>query len=906
MKKMRPLLGCAAAWVAGSAAGYQRSGGPLVLLLAGVILLVAAWTAAKRIHWKEGAMLCVTLIVSAVYWDWNDAANVTSVPKALECSAEAAESKPVKVSGTIDSVVERDGDRVSFMLKLQTISTPGGPAHHAEGKRDTQHAAAGEKLAVQLKLAAEQEIETAAGWKRGDRLTMPGTLEQPGEARNFGGFDYRTYLHHHRIHWLLKAEGASTAVAEPFSGFGPTGLLRLADGARAGLANALDRLFEEPHAGYMKGLIIGIGDALDPQTYEDYSRLGLTHILAISGMHVAIFVGAMLFLFSRLRLTRETGLLLTLLLVPGYVLLSGAGPSVIRAGLMSMIGLYAARSGLLKDGLNLLSGSALLMLLWNPYYLLDVSFQLSYLVTAGLMVFVPPMDRLFTRLPRRIRGAAVVTLAAQLASFPLTIYYFNQFSLLSFPANLVLVPLITFIVLPLGTGALLVFSFWEKGGYLLAQGTEVINNATYTLIQWMNDWGHGVTIWRSPSPLWIGVYYLLLYGILAAAVRVKDARSQPVYGPDETVPLVPQAHAVGPSGRRERFALWRKNDAPEVNVPFKLHIISPLLCALMMVHLYHAYRPEAVPDGGRLSFLDVGQGDSILITTPGGARLLVDGGGTQHFGNKEAWRQRRDPYEVGRKLLVPLLKKRGIQRLDAVILTHGDRDHAGGLQAVLEQIPVTSLIFNGTMASGDDYSKLMRTALSRNVRLYGAYAGMNWSPDPGTTLRFMYPLEREAAPVPLTPLPMVKEQNDASVVFRLEMGGRNFLFTGDMEERAESELLDSLAVKGHPSARGMKPEIAGSGKGQPGAAAAREHLVDVLKVAHHGSKTSSIAPWLSYWHPAAAVISAGVNNTYGHPNPGVLERLEAEKTQIFRTDLQGEIQLEVEGGVIRARHKLGL
>ncbi|WP_258168758.1 ComEC/Rec2 family competence protein [Paenibacillus sp. AR247] len=131
----------------------------------------------------------------------------------------------------------------------------------------------------------------------------------------------------------------------------------------------------------MKGLIIGLQDDLDPETYAEFSQLGLTHILAISGMHVAVYVGCLLYIFSLLRLSREKSLLLVMLLVPLYVLLSGVSPSVVRAGIMSMIGLYAARKGMLKDGLNILSAAALLMLLWNPYYLLSVSFQLSFLVT---------------------------------------------------------------------------------------------------------------------------------------------------------------------------------------------------------------------------------------------------------------------------------------------------------------------------------------------------------------------------------------------------------------------------------------------------------------------------------------------------------------------------------------------
>lgn len=180
----------------------------------------------------------------------------------------------------------------------------------------------------------------------------------------------------------------------------------------------MDRLFQDRHSGYMKGLVIGIQDDLDPETFRQFSQLGLTHILAISGMHVAVYVAVLLFILRHCRVTRETALTVTLLLVPVYVLLSGAGPSIVRAGLMGMIALLAARLGMLKDGLNILAAAALIMLVWNPYLLLSVSFQLSFLVTAGLMVYVPLANPLMRRLPSWLGSSISVTLIAQLVSFP--------------------------------------------------------------------------------------------------------------------------------------------------------------------------------------------------------------------------------------------------------------------------------------------------------------------------------------------------------------------------------------------------------------------------------------------------------------------------------------------------------
>lgn len=251
------------------------------------------------------------------------------------------------------------------------------------------------------------------------------------------------------------------------------------------------------------------------------------------------------------------------------------------------------------------------------------------------------------------------------------------------------------------------------------------------------------------------------------------------------------------------------------------------------------------------------------------------------FGKREEWRIRRSPYEVGAKTLVPLLKKRGIHRLDAVILSHGDQDHAGGLQAVLEEIPVSALLFNGTLAQREEYVKLMKTAVGRGVRLYGVHRGIALSPDDSSKLSFLSPkpVKQDGEEIPV---PVLEEQNPASVVFRLDMSGRSFLFTGDIDSKTEERIA-----------------AANEAEGIPGSSA-----VDVLKAAHHGSKTSNGAAWLQYWKPSAAVVSVGANNLYGHPSGEVLARFIDRGMLVYRTDQQGEIQMRIRHGGIQVRHKL--
>ncbi|WP_342547250.1 ComEC/Rec2 family competence protein [Paenibacillus sp. FSL P2-0089] len=905
----RPLLSFTVCWVAGSAAGCLFSGRSLLFCLAGLLLLPVVWAVSGGIRWRTAGVLVTALIVAALYWEYSEVRNVSLLPKVLGQPVSELNEAYITAAGVIASPVERDGDRVDFVVKLSGIRLHQGELAAAAGtegevqaevnpgdtaktgaERALERSAEGERVTVQIKLQEESEIAEAALWQRGDRVVIEGELIQPQIARNFGGFDYRAYLLTQKIHWLLKGTGTASVTVNPQVSWEPSTILRWNDKARSALGAEMSRLFQEPHAGYMKGLVIGIQKELDPETFRQFSQLGLTHILAISGMHVAVYVGVILVLLRRCRLTRETALTVTLLLVPVYVLLSGAGPSVIRAGIMSMIALQAARLGMLKDGLNILAASALMMLVWNPYLLLSVSFQLSFLVTAGLMVYTPLAAPLFRRLPGWLGSSLSVTIIAQLVSFPLTIYYFNQFSLLSVAANLLLVSFITFLVLPLGTLALLLGRIWNTAALLLAQLAEILNNITFAAVEWVNGFTAGVLIWASPSFLWICLYYGLLYGLLLALKRRTEARLVPQFMDDETRPLAeldlpgnpinttnqPDLLSTAKSGRAAlAFQAYPPTGATRWSNP------AAILCAVgLTILLYKGYNAEAIRDGsGSISFLDIGQGDSSLITTPGGTHILVDGGGTVSFGNREEWRIRRSPFEVGAKTLLPLLKQRGIHRLDAVILTHGDQDHAGGLQAVLEGMPVSALLFNGTLADTEPYTKLMTTALDAGVRLYPVQQGMSLAPDEATRLNFLWPEPREAGQI----LPEeVEDQNHESVVFRLEMNGRSFLFTGDMDQAAEEAILHSA-------------NQSGIRQGRP---------IDALKVAHHGSKTATSADWLAFWKPGAAVISAGVNNLYGHPHGVVLDRLADANTEIYRTDQQGEIQLRVGKGGINVRHKL--
>lgn len=973
--KGRPLALFCACWIVGSAAAYLYDGLRLYAIVFGVMMLLSILFYLLHIRGVLLAVLMTSIVLSCAYYEWNDLKNVTELPAYLEQPQDEITGLTVELHGTIASKVEVDGDRVQFVLHAHDAREIGAPVpegtngntnegtDRATSEEANEIAAQtdsllNEKVQVQIRLLEESEQHIADSWQRGDTLSIIGTLEAPGEARNFGSFDYRKYLHTHQIHWLLKAKGIDGIEHTVLDSiFDKNVILRWSDAAREELGGKMEAMFKEPHAGYMKGLVIGIGDEIDPDTYGEFSQLGLTHILAISGMHVAIYVSALLFVLTKCRLSKETALTITLFLVPVYVLVSGSSPSVVRAGIMSMLGLYMARKGLMKDGLNILCLTALIMLLVEPYMLVNVSFQLSFLVTAGLMIFVPLLTPHFAKWPKILSGTAVVTIAAQLLSFPMTVYYFNQFSLLSFGANFLLVGFISFLVLPLGTLALALVYLWEPATKPIVWITEWLNSLTFDFVAWLNTFESFVLIWSTPHYMAVAAYYLALYFICLLLKEWRASRQPLTPRDDDTIPLTVDhvihskgQHAVGFMPRKQGTfflrgetrlqgaidALQISSAWPELEsvfgpqgagyyarAPFHFFhkVLLAALCVILSAGLFVSYQGPYRASEGIVAVLDVGQGDSILISTPAGKHILVDGGGTIQFGEQESWKQRRDPYEVGESLLVPLLKKRGIHQLDAVILSHGDHDHAGGLQAVLEDIPVSTFMFNGRMTDKDAFHELLQTALDKGIRLYEAYDGMVYEPDKDTRLTFMAPEapheEMQSEIDHKTPLPVSEEQNHDSVVFKLDMEGRSFLFTGDIDAAAELDILDRLrnqseSVSHEDNAlNGNAKELsAASSRGDEEAKdltskSSSVGPVDVLKVAHHGSKTSTTEEWLAYWQPQLSVISAGVNNTYGHPHPTVTDRLDQYGSQIYRTDTMGEVQFRVRDGVMDIRSKLG-
>ncbi|WP_309120533.1 DNA internalization-related competence protein ComEC/Rec2 [Paenibacillus sp.] len=842
MQIRRPLLWICVGWMGGMTIASRFDAGWIALGGLTSAIFVLLWAGTH--HGRNALTACAVAAAFAIGGGWferYDAGNTSAIP--FPDGAEEA----VVLSGVIRTKPVTDGDRATFDLTVERMTARGEAA-----------ALPREVVKVYVYFKTEEERNGMAEWARGDRATVTGTIRRPLSAVNFGGFDYREYLRRQHIHWTATAEGLASVERSEAADWSAPRVLSYVDRIRDGMGARIAAAYDEPVAGFMKGLVLGIREDVDPAKYQAFSQVGLTHILAISGLNVAIYVGAILWLLGKLPLTRETRLVAAIAAVPVYVLLTGASPSVVRAGIMAMIALYAARRRLLKDGMNVLAAAALLMLAWNPYFLYDVSFQLSFAVTAGIILGTPLMNRLVRIGRPAVQSAVSVTVIAQCVSFPLTVAYFNAFSILSFPANFVIVPLFSLGIMPLGSIAMLLSYVWPGGAGALAYVAELLTSLSFRLVTWMSGYDGASSIWATPPLWWIGAYYASLFALLAAAANKLPFGTGPgcVLG-------------LGYGGR----ALERLLTLVRLRA-----FLVPACAVVYAGALLYAYAPNAFDRTAVVSFLDVGQGDAIYIRTPYGKHLLIDGGGTVRFGRPgEEWRLRKDPFEVGEDVVVPLLRKRGVQRIDALLMSHGDTDHIGGLRAVVDGIPVRRVFFNGTAKEGETSETLFRAIVAKRIPLTAAYEGMIVRADPATELRILFPKQ----PSDENDLFVSDDQNERSVVVLMRVYGKTFLFTGDIGAAEEAAIAEALRNETEmPSP------------------------IDVLKVAHHGSKTSTTAAWLNYWKPKAAAISVGRSNMYGHPHSTVVERLDAASIRIYRTDVHGEIQFRVRKDSFQVRTKV--
>ncbi len=604
------------------------------------------------------------------------------------------------------------------------------------------------------------------------------------------------------------------------------------EGLRQGAATALSAVLPEPEAGLASGILIGLRDLVDRDLAAAFTTAGVSHVVAISGWNIAIVAAVVAALFGGMRRRRRS--ILTMVVIVAYVAFAGASASVVRAGAMAGVVLLARESGRAGRAAAALGWAAVLLLLADPKLIGDAGFQLSALATAGLIAWATPLTdwidrRTGGRLPRWLAESLGVSLAAQAATLPVVLAAFGRLAILS--------PLVNLAVVPIVAPAMAAGVVAMVGGVLVLAGAPPILGSVLSM------------------PGWVSLRAMV--GIVEAFASIPIA-SVTLGPPWATVAALGSLLAIGVvhwrwsrgQGRASRSAVGEPASSPtrEARSPGVTAAgaswrpsRSAVIALVVMVAIAGSVVASRPTNLARVSILDVGQGDAILVEGGHGGRLLIDGG--------------PDP---GR-LLVALDARipPWDRRIDAVILSHPHEDHVAGLARLLARYRVRRVFEPGMRGPGPGYGAwLDRLALAGAPTRLGIAAGDRLRVDE-IDLKVLWPIRGE---VPERPADTGTGINNVSVVLLGTVGSRRFLLAGDVEEQIDASLL----AAGLPT-------------------------VDLLKVAHHGSRTATTQAFVDAVRPRIAVASAGAGNPYGHPTRQTLDRLAAAGARVLRTDRDGTV-----------------
>ncbi|MFO7800478.1 MAG: DNA internalization-related competence protein ComEC/Rec2 [Rhodohalobacter sp.] len=618
------------------------------------------------------------------------------------------------------------------------------------------------------------------------------------ERRNPHDFDYGGWLHSQKI----VAHGELSELIEKSTSQAIFSWINL----RGYVQKNIDALFDPQIAPMAKALFLGYKEEISEVTRKNFSRSGLSHIMAVSGLHVGFIVAPIWFIIPFLwtrRWGKWAGLILLTVLLIGYSGLTGFSASVSRASLMAWLITYGKLFNKVRNSINLTAGAAIILLMINPYQLFDVGFQLSFGAVFTILLLMPEAQRI---IPARYRygkiGAfatiVIISVVVQAGLFPILTYYFGEFSIAGPIANAFVIPIMTITVpaglvmslLPISLSRVLAYAVMPVEWSLV--WIEIVAQKIGG-----NEWSYFSI---SNESLLIFLFWILVI-LFLGSIRIPEVRWKLLIG---------------------------------VLIVFNLFLVEQIV-------------QKSQPNPLRVTFLDVGQGDAIHIQTPSDKHILVDVG-------------RWSPgYDSGSNTITPYLKQIGVEKIDAIILSHPHADHIGGIVSLLNEFDVSGIYQSSYEYESQLYSNYIKTADELGVPVKNIFAGE--LPEIDDNLRFyiLGPMLKEAKP---------SSANNYSVVVKAVYGDRSVLLTGDAEKGQERELVNIYG------------DFLKS---------------DLYKMGHHGSRTSSTENFLEKVNPELSVASLAFRNRFRHPNLESVTRLSNYSEKNYYTSLEGAVVIVTDG-----------
>ena len=713
---------------------------------------------------------------------------------------------------------------------------------------------------------------------RGDRVAFRSRLRQPRNFNNPGRFDYRRYMAFKGLWRTAYTKGSRLKVVQRASSGDLTQQLHE---ARQALAALIDNAARGPSAAVLKALVIGDRSAISSEVRDGFNRAGVGHVLAISGLHIGI-VATVAFFFFQILLrrvrpllwrawTRKGAAILSLIPVCIYGMMSGMSPSTQRAVIMVSAFLMTFLFERERDTLNTLALAAFLILIWFPPALFSISFQLSFMAVLSILYGLvciqksaPIQGQTFPtgfayQLWRKLAAFLLVSLLAICGTLPLVMFYFNQISLIGLLANVVVVPLVGFIVIPCGLLMLFIYPLSSQIAYGCAKICLFVLDLVLSAINYFADLPFAAVKTITPSPFEIVCYYVLGWVVL------NGLDSRPAPAGYRNLPNA-QADHVSTRDRRlkphSRFGLNRVLSRLSAGFAARRGAIIGLVVVLaLLVDAGYWFARRHLNGDLRVTYIDVGQGSAALLELPGGHTALIDGGGFSD----------NNTFDIGARVLAPFLWRKKIRTIDTLMLSHPNSDHLNGLIFIARHFNVKTILTNNETRTTLGYKRLQNLITQQQINLPDFQHMPRRQLINGVEFCLLYPpadfLTRKASQ-------KWRTTNNNSLVVKVSFGRISFLFAGDIMAEAERELVD----------------LAGE-----------DLASNVLLVPHHGSRTSSSKPFLSSVEPDVAVISAGWKNRFRFPHASVLDAYDKIGCRIFRTDQNGAIMLKTDGKHLKVK-----
>lgn len=626
----------------------------------------------------------------------------------------------------------------------------------------------------------------------GKTICVRGTAKGFQKARNPGNFDQQFYYAKQNIYGFVWSEEIVSASGEADWLFEQLHQIR-----QAWNTILLENMSEE-NGTVLSAMLLGEKSHMDADLKEQYQRAGISHVLAISGLHIS-FIGLGIYKWIRKSGVSYIGAgVLGILVLSLYTLMIGFSVSVIRAYVMLLLRIGADMTGRVYDMVTALLFSATLIVLYQPLYLADAAFYMSHGAILGIIILMPGFKKLFSGKTWMEKGFS--GLAIHIALFPILLWFYFEFPIYSLLINLAVIPLMSW-VLGLGMFGSMGCIVWAPVGRLLLGGCDRILKLFDYLSEICCQLPFSRVVFGKPNWWELVIYYVMLAGFVFLLGRCKE----------------------------------KKNI-----LKFKIAGILFVAFTILMF--------AKLPNGKvQAAMLDVGQGDCIFIRGPKGQTYLIDGGSS-------------DVDELAKYRIEPFLKSQGVGKLSYVFVSHGDSDHYNGIEEMIGRqmtgVRIQNLVLPSNYKQDKALLELAGRAIQNEVNVLVINAGQSI-------------IEGELR---ITCIQPGKSENDlsgnaGSMVLDVHFREFDMLLTGDVEEEGEEQLNENLSG----------------------------NTYDILKIAHHGSKYSTTEAFLKHVKPRIAWISAGENNSYGHPHQETLERLRKFHCNVYETLDYGAIMVETDG-----------